>query len=126
MNVALNEQCGSSNVPELPHLSLISLMTKLRAYIVPMLFLLMMSAGLPSLLFSQAMWRMPITLIDSGAATTPATYFGVHPAVTNCSVTANDTVCGFTDHWSDSAAFFVPYTPCTFPSEFESPPAPPG
>ncbi len=59
----------------------------------------MLSAGFTSSLYSQAMWRMPITLTDSNTTShSVVAYFGVHPNATNC-VDA-DTMYGFTDHWA--------------------------
>ncbi|HMD14497.1 MAG TPA: hypothetical protein VKI62_07730, partial [Bacteroidota bacterium] len=90
-------------------------MPKIKSYILPVMFLLILSAGIPSLLFSQAMWRLPLTFIDSGTTVQPSViaYFGVHPNATNC---IDDTMCGFTDHWvdNDSLVYGLPYTPCMY------------
>lgn len=87
-----------------------------------MMVLLMLSAGLPSLLVSQTMWRMPITLTDSNTTShSVVAYFGVHPNATNC--VDVDTMYGFTDHWALFDYYGLVYTPNMV--EIEPPPPSP-
>src|SRR6267154_2225932 len=91
---------------ELPHFSIASMPKSLLRISI----LIAVSLAVHSLVFTQAKWRMPLTLTDSGATMqTTTSYFGVHPNATNCPDL--DTLRGFTDHWAEIFVLNQPYTP---------------
>src|SRR5437879_3603852 len=101
---------------ELPHFSIASMPKSLLRISI----LIAVTFALHSLVFSQAKWRMPITLTDSTAPLLPniTSYFGVHPNATSC--IDIDTMKGFNDHWAEQFVFLAAYTPDCI--EYDAPP----